>query len=305
MSSVLVSVITPTCNRPNTLRGALDSLCEQTYKNFEVVIGDDNPILSENSKMVESFIAEYVNRGLSIVYFKTLGKIGAGKVRNIAAQKANGSYLVFLDDDDEFFPNKIEDQLFFTLKSSADLSFHDATWFDDKDRLVEYRRLCYSKDETQEDLLKKHILYSICPGTTYMINKEAFMRTSGWGEVKSGQDWYLMLSCINEGLVIRYFPGMYVKQRLYANDRISLGANKIEGEDALYSEKKHFFKNLSFFERRYVVFRHYAVLAFASKRSGMRVHALKYAFMAILSSPVHCLIETKNYFSKEGSIGSV
>lgn len=302
-SMPLVSVITPTCSRPGMLERALNSLLSQTYTNFEVVIGDDNPCDSSDSAIAKEIVERFFDAGMQVTYFKTSGKIGAGKVRNIASSKANGEYLVFLDDDDEFLPDKLKDQIEFTLKSGSDLSFHDAAWYDENDKLVEYRRLDYSKTEEQEDLLKKHLLYSIAPGTTYMVRKEAFDQTDGWGEVKSGQDWYLMLRFIQKGFSIHHFPGAYVKQRLYAENRISLGQNKIDGENALYEEKKKYFPKLSPKERRYIRFRHYAVLAFATKRSRMYFRMIGYGLMTMAASPGNCIKEARNYFSKDGSIG--
>lgn len=299
----LVSVIMPTCSRPGMIKRALNSLLAQSYSNYEVVIGDDNPPDSDDSAIAKSIADRFSEEGMRITYFKTEGRIGAGKVRNLATDKANGEFLVFLDDDDEFFPNKIRDQVEFTLRSGSDLSFHDATWFDERDELVEYRKLNYSKTEETEDLLRKHLLYSIAPGTTYMVRKSAVDQTEGWGEVKSGQDWYLMLRFIQKGFAIHYFPGMYVKQRLYAENRISLGQNKIDGENALFEEKKLYFPKLSPRERRYVRFRHYAVLAFATKRSGMYFRMIGYGLKAVAASPVDCMKEARNYFSKDRSIG--
>lgn len=300
----LVSVITPTCNRPDLLPRAFDSLLVQTYPHFEVIVGDDNEQGSENSIRVQEVVEDYRQKGLDITYFRTEGRIGAGKVRNMAATYACGAYFVFLDDDDEFFPDKLKDQLAFMASSGAGISYHDATWFNEKGELVEYRRLNYSKSETKEDLLRKHLLYHIAPGTTYMISREAFFATSGWGDVKVGQDWHLMLDCIeNDGISVRYFPGMYVKQHLFASHRLSLGKNKIEGERALYRVKLERKGQLSFLERRYIAFRHYAVLAFASKRSNMMGYAAGYALLAVLSSPYHCAVEARNYFSDDRSIG--
>lgn len=302
-SMPLISVITPTCSRPGMLKRALNSLLSQTYGNYEVVIGDDNPCDSYDSAIAQETAKQFSNAGMRITYFKTSGRIGAGKVRNIASSKANGEYLVFLDDDDEFFPDKLRDQMEFTLRTSSDLSFHDATWFDETDKLVEYRRLDYSKTEETEDLLKKHLLYSIAPGTTYMVRKAAFDQTAGWGEVKVGQDWYLMLRFIQKGFSVHHFPGMYVKQRLYAENRISLGQNKIDGENALFEEKKKHFSKLSPKERRYIRFRHYAVLAFATKRSRMCFRMVGYGLMTMVVSPGNCIKEARNYFSKDRSIG--
>lgn len=98
---VLVSVIIRTCNRPEVLRGALESLRSQTYKNIEVVIVEDGPNVSQ--AMLEK---EYAD--LNINYFATGEKAGRCNVGNIGLERAKGTYMNFLDDDDLLYPEHIE-----------------------------------------------------------------------------------------------------------------------------------------------------------------------------------------------------
>jgi hypothetical protein len=129
-----------------------------------------------------------------------------------------------------------------------------------------------------------------------MFSRDKLLQTEGFGEVSMGQDFYLMLRCIESGMKLRYMPGAYVVQYLHDGVRISLGANKINGENSLYALKHKYFHLLTPAQRRYVRFRHYAVLAFASMRSHMLLRAAGYAFMTVCSGPDLCFKEGIRYF---------
>ncbi|MBQ6568898.1 MAG: hypothetical protein IJL87_01435, partial [Clostridia bacterium] len=73
--------------------------------------------------------------------------------------------------------------------------------------------------------------------------------------------------------------------------RISSGLNKIKGENKLYELKRTHFDLLNAKEKRYVRFRHYAVLSVSYKRSGNLPKALLYGAVAVLSSPVFFIKE--------------
>lgn len=97
----LVSIVIRTCGRPATLRSTLQSLQHQTYHNFEVIVVEDGPPVSQ--KMVEN---EFPT--LNLRYVATQKKVGRSKAGNTGLAAAKGDYLNFLDDDDYFYPDHIE-----------------------------------------------------------------------------------------------------------------------------------------------------------------------------------------------------
>lgn len=97
----LVSILVRTCQRPEILRRALDSIWEQTYSNIEVVIVEDG----ENAS--EDFLRQQY-QGKNYKYQATVEKIGRSAVGNRAMALATGEYLNFLDDDDMLFPGHVE-----------------------------------------------------------------------------------------------------------------------------------------------------------------------------------------------------
>lgn len=293
--NVLISVIVPTYKRSDKLSRAVDSILNQTFENVEIIIVNDNIPDSEFDVQTKKVLKDYQNNS-KIKVVETNGGVGGGAARNIAIGHCTGEYVAFLDDDDRFLPDKLEKQYEFMVENKLDMCYQDIQWNNEDEKVIEYRRLDYVKDFSKENLIREHILHSISPTAIYMIKREKLLKTDGFGEVIMGQDWFLMLRCIEADLKIGYMPGAYVIQYLHSGERISLGTNKIIGENNLYDYKKKYYKYLTKQDRKYVDFRHYAVLSFASLRSKRYFDAFKYSIKTVFVSPKNCFLEAKRYF---------
>ncbi len=294
MGQPLVSVITPTYKRSGYITRALDSILAQTYPEIEVILVDDNIPGSEYQKETWERIAPYLKDD-RVRYINTDGATGGGAARNLGIRHCTGEYVSFLDDDDRFLPDKIETQLQFMQERHLDMSFQDVQWNDENDRLVELRRMDRVKEFTREGLLRAHITYAIAPTSIYMIRREVLARTEGFGEVKRGQDFILMLRCIEAGLKIGYMPGCHVVQYLHKGERVSVGRQFVEAQTEIYLLMKRYKDILSPEENRYVDFRYYCVCAFACARGKQLLRAIPYALKAFVSSPADCFKEAKRY----------
>lgn len=101
----LVSVIIPTRNRLQLLKKALQSVYDQTYKNLEVIVVDD-----QSGDGTRSFLQSEKDAG-KLWFIRNESPAGAGKARNLGIKQASGTIVSFLDDDDEWLPEKIERQV--------------------------------------------------------------------------------------------------------------------------------------------------------------------------------------------------
>lgn len=99
-----IDVIVPTYNRAHTVARAIDSVLNQTYKNFNIYIVDDGST-DETSKVLERY---KTLPNLHILYQKNGGVSSA---RNLAVNSSNAEWISFLDSDDEWLPNKLETQI--------------------------------------------------------------------------------------------------------------------------------------------------------------------------------------------------
>ena len=103
-----VSGIITTYKRDSSIvEKAIQSMLDQTIALKEIVVVDDNPNDSEYCSGVEAVCKKYNN----VKYLKQNGNKGACAARNLGIRNTTGAYIAFLDDDDTWFPQKIEKQL--------------------------------------------------------------------------------------------------------------------------------------------------------------------------------------------------
>ena len=110
----LVSVIIPTRNRARFLAGAVKSVLEQSYNDFEIIVVDDCSS-DDTTALMESF------RGSGIRYFRHDRRLGGASARNTGIHQSTGEYIAFLDDDDEWYPEKLGRQMSTILASPPDV----------------------------------------------------------------------------------------------------------------------------------------------------------------------------------------
>jgi glycosyltransferase involved in cell wall biosynthesis len=104
----LVIVIISTYNRAQKLRSALRSVVNQTYNNLEIIVIDDGST-DNTSEVVKNF----KDKRIKYLYKKNSGPYDS---RNYAIRRSKGDYIAFLDDDDQYLPQKIEMQVEFMQK---------------------------------------------------------------------------------------------------------------------------------------------------------------------------------------------
>jgi glycosyltransferase involved in cell wall biosynthesis len=95
------SIITPTCRRPLLLKRNIDSVINQTFKDFEHIIVDD-----ANDHETESLVSRYSDN--RIIFHRHEIQKGAGAGYNSGIRLARGRFVLFLDDDDEYLPFFLE-----------------------------------------------------------------------------------------------------------------------------------------------------------------------------------------------------
>lgn len=116
----LVSVVVPTYERNDSLRETLDSVSEQTYSPVECIVVDG----SEDRR------ARSVAERYDVRYLHQSDSTGAHAARSIGAERADGEYVQFLDDDDRLRPSKIRRQVSQLENSEAGVSYCGLEWGD-------------------------------------------------------------------------------------------------------------------------------------------------------------------------------
>jgi glycosyltransferase involved in cell wall biosynthesis len=103
MPHPLVSVIIPTHNRTDFLKLTLESVLNQTYRNFEIIVVD-NGTPNDNNFILCQAIEK-------VRYIKIKNSGGPAKPRNVGIRNSKGKYIAFVDDDDLWHTHKLEQQV--------------------------------------------------------------------------------------------------------------------------------------------------------------------------------------------------
>lgn len=106
-NKVDISIIIPTYKRADMICNAVDSVLNQTYRDLEVIVVDDNDPSWPERAQTEKAMGKYVNES-RVIYIKHLLNKNGSAARNTGIRASRGRYISFLDDDDTFFPKKVE-----------------------------------------------------------------------------------------------------------------------------------------------------------------------------------------------------
>lgn len=113
----LVSIIMPSWNTAKFIGESIQSVLNQTYTDWELLIVDDHST-DDTDEVVKPFLTDE-----RIKYFKNENNSGAALTRNIAMREAQGEWIAFLDSDDLWMSDKLEKQIEFMNSNGYVLSF--------------------------------------------------------------------------------------------------------------------------------------------------------------------------------------
>ncbi|MCI0716068.1 MAG: glycosyltransferase family 2 protein [Chlorobi bacterium] len=114
----LVSIITATYNSEKFIEQTINSVINQTYQNWELLITDD---CSKDNTL--KLLDKYSKSDSRIKVFQLSKNSGAAVARNNSIKHSNGSYIAFLDSDDLWIPDKLEKQIKFMTKEDLAFSY--------------------------------------------------------------------------------------------------------------------------------------------------------------------------------------
>lgn len=209
-----VSVIIPTYKRPDTLDRAIKSVLNQTYPDVEVIVVDDNNPDTEGRRLTEEKMAIFAGNP-RVKYIKHEKNKNGSAARNTGAKNSNAKYIAFLDDDDEFYPEKIETQ----VKRLEELSNDYAVCYSSVVYEKENGVIRYSKETREGDLFFDALTrnLSIQAGSNLFIRKDAFDSIGGFDEsFRRSQDKEIVTRLLKK-YKIAFAPVKGVLAHVYAD----------------------------------------------------------------------------------------
>lgn len=118
MKEELVSIIMPAYNAENYIEESINSVLEQTYENYELIIVNDC-----STDSTAEIISNYSIETNKIISVNNEINLGVAETRNKAISLASGKYIAFLDSDDIWHPDKLAKQIKFMSNNSVEFSY--------------------------------------------------------------------------------------------------------------------------------------------------------------------------------------
>lgn len=107
---VKVSAIIPTYKRSSDVGKAIRSVCQQTLEDIEVIVVDDNSPESDERRKTKELVNNIIKEDSRVIYIEHPKNMNGSVARNSGIKIASGEYISFLDDDDEYLPEKLQKQ---------------------------------------------------------------------------------------------------------------------------------------------------------------------------------------------------
>lgn len=238
MNEELVSIIMSAYNCEKFIGEAIDSVLNQSYGNWELIIVNDCSVDD-----TEKVIKEYALKDKRIHYFTNERNFGAAISRNNAIKQAKGRFLAFLDSDDIWKPNKLMKQIDFMLKNNCTFT---CTMYDKIDENSNSLNHIIEADKKSDyyGVLKK------CPGNSTIIYDASVLGKHFIPDIKKRNDYVMWLQVIKKAKFI------YGVQEVLGSHRVSGGSLSSNKKTLV---KYHWYvyrkiENLSFAYSTYLIF---------------------------------------------------
>lgn len=184
-SSPLVSVVTPVYNAALFLEQTIQSVLNQTYPHWELILVDDGST-DASFEIAEAFS----KKDSRIKSFQLKENQGAGVSRNFGIREAIGTYIAFLDADDLWTPEKLQKQLDFMIKNNCNICYSSYQLMNENGSLQT------KIVEALPQLTFKKLLKSNYIGNLTGIYNAALLGKIYAPLMRKRQDWALWLSAL-------------------------------------------------------------------------------------------------------------
>ena len=234
--SCFVDIILPNYNKEFFLQETIDSVLNQSYNNWKLVIIDN--CSTDNSKTVIEKFRE--NKKINIIHLKK--NMGASFSRNLGIRLSNSKYISFLDADDLWTPNKLNDQINFMEEKDYNFTYTDYTPFFEKKK----KKILKRKVTTPDIFSFETFINNTSISTSSMIISRDTIRTIKFPKVATLEDFPFKCKILNK---IKFAKKFNQNTLFYRITKNSLTSNKLKNLFWLWKinkiyNKLTFFKNL-------------------------------------------------------------
>lgn len=256
MEKFKITIIMPTYKRSKHIKTSIESCLNQSYKNIELIIIDDNDPQSDERQKTEEIINSFKDK--RIKYLKMEKNSGACLARNKGLFSSTGQYVTFLDDDDEYYEkDSLKKSLGYMVKNNYDMIFGNLYMYNDENPKKSYY-LKYKKDFefNRKSLLTKHLVDIISGGISFMYKRDVLIQLNGFVNIPASQEYILLFNTIINDYKIGYFDHVCAIGHYYDNGPKITGSLKaIEAKKEVIKIIKPYLREISLCNRRKVMYR--------------------------------------------------
>jgi len=234
-----VSVIIPTHNRAEFLRSAITSVLNQTFQNFEIIIIDD-----ASKDHTREVIAHFNDARIKVIHNQV--SKGAAGARNVAIMNSNCEYTAFLDDDDEWLPEKLKIQTYLLDNSPLEVGGVCTACFTIEK--VSGRVLSIDNPE-MSDLSKGNFITT----SSILLRRECFEKCGLFDESMPTSSDYDMWIRISKTFSFKFIKNALVKYYIHKNSLTFDYEKKTRGLEIIFEKHDDFFKkNYEEYSKQYL-----------------------------------------------------
>ena len=184
----LISIIMAAYNAERTIEQAIESVLNQTYPNFELLVVNDCS-KDKTVELVENFAA----KDSRVRLISNDKNRGVSYTRKHGLDEAKGSWIAILDSDDAWTPEKLEKQIARQKETNADLLFTGSAFMDSDGQAIDWY-LHAPEELTYRRLLKQNVLSN----SSALVRKELYAKHYAVGDGMH-EDFAIWLSILKEG----------------------------------------------------------------------------------------------------------
>ncbi|MDE7327041.1 MAG: glycosyltransferase [Lachnospiraceae bacterium] len=230
----LVSVVMAAYKEKNLyIRRAIESILNQTYRNFELIIVLDNP----ENKELEGIIWEYVEKDARVKFLINEKNMGAHETRNRAIRHSCGKYIAIMDADDMSLGDRLMLQVTAMEERNVDVISGFVEVMDENENLIYAMK---NLPEKTEDINRKLRINDCMPHPALMVRKDVYQKLGGYNKVPYGcEDYEFLVRASLKGYKLYNVPKIILKYRMTMS---SLSRNHLYQQYLMmrYCQRKYF-----------------------------------------------------------------
>ena len=230
-----VAIVLPNYNSAPYLEETINSIINQTFKNWELIIVDGN-----SNNETQKILKKYTNhKGITIIWLKKNKR--AGFCRNLAIRNSKSDYIAFIDSDDIWEKDKLTKQLDFSVKNNYYFTYTNYQPFKSKNKQSKMKEIKPEKTFTFDKFVRNTSI-----ATSTMIIKRAAIGNIKFSNTKICEDYFFKCQILKK---VKYAYCLCENLMKYRIRKDSLQSNKIQNLFWIWYINKNynkmtFYKNL-------------------------------------------------------------